>query len=312
MKSKCPKCGIGKARRNCPREGNVQICSECCASIRDSDCGDCIHYASVLQYENRRTSTLPEGHFIMEINPEVQSAVNTALEFLQKGLTQKAMTLLTGLLDNHPRNHDVTFGIGVVHAFQEKHEKAIAWFDKAIAIYPYSVESHYNKAVAYQKMLDLPNCIRAYQKVVAIGDPADDEVGQARSFIASISAAIWKNERLTLEVYLDSSDLFNQAFESMERSEWQAALDGFHASAALNQRNAPCQGNMGLCYMYLGRKAEALAAFDRALEIDPGYQPARSNRIIVEKLEEGVPMSDIASKTVNYGMEKFEEERQGR
>ncbi len=246
----------------------------------------------------------------MEINPEVQDAVNTALEFLQQGLTYKAMTLLNGLLADHPHNQDVAFGIGSVHAVKGEYEKAIQWFDKAIAIYPYSVESHYNKAVAYQKMLDLPNCIHAYQKVVEIGDPADDEVAQARSFIATITAGIWKTERLTLDAYLKSADLFNQAFEFMEQSEWQAALDGFHASAAINKRNSPCQGNIGLCHAYLGHKAQALAAFERALEIDPDYQPARSNREVVEKLEEGFPMMNLASKTINYAMETFREERE--
>ncbi len=239
----------------------------------------------------------------MEINPEVQDAVNNALELLQKGLTQKAMTLLTALLDEHPRNYDVAFGIGVMHAFQGKYEKSIVWFDKAIAIYPYSVGSHYNKAVSCQKLMDIPNCIRSYQKVVAIGDPEDNEVAQARSFIASIAAGIWKAERLTLDVFLESSDLFNQAFEYMERGEWQVALDIFRASAALNHRNAPCQGNMGLCLAYMGRKAEALAEIDCALEIDPDYQPARSNREVVEKSEEGIPMAmaNITYKTVNYG-----------
>ena len=246
----------------------------------------------------------------MEINPEVQAAVNAALEILQQGRTQKAMICLTELLVGHPHNHDVAFGIGAVHAVKGEHEKAIQWFDKAIGIYPYSVESHYNKAVAYQKMLDLPNCIHAYQKVVALGDPADPEVAQARSFITSIASGLWKAERITLDAYLESGDLFNQAFKFMEQSEWQAALDGFRASAAINKRNAPCQGNIGLCLAYLGRKAEALAALDRALEIDPDYEPARSNREVVEKLEEGIPMAGLASKTVNFAMDKLEEERQ--
>ena len=82
MKTKCPKCGIGKARRHCAREGNAEICSECCASIRDEDCGGCVHYAAARQYEDKRqlSTTLADGHFMMEVNDEVQETVNTALE----------------------------------------------------------------------------------------------------------------------------------------------------------------------------------------------------------------------------------------
>lgn len=307
MKVKCPKCGTGKARRSCPRNDNVEICSECCANIRDEDCGDCVHYAAVRQYEDSRnlSSGLPAGHFLMEINPEVQESVNKALDLLQRGWTARARAILTGLVHDHPRNHDVTFGIGVLHAVDEKHQEAIEWFDKAIAIYPYSVEAHYNKAVAFQKMLDLPNCVKSYQKVIEIGGPNDPEVAQARSIVAGFSATILENEGIKLELYLKSGELFSQAFGLMEAGDWQGALDGFRASSAINDRNAPCHGNMGLCHAYLGQKSLALSELDRALEIDPDYEPARSNREVASRMEEGRPLSDSTFKTINYGLEDY-------
>ena len=128
----------------------MEICSECCASIRDEECGDCVYYAPARNYEKSRviSSGLPDGHFLIEINPELEKSVNKALDQAQRGNIQKAMTALTGLLHDHPRSHLVAFGIGCVHAIQGKHEESIKWFDKAIAIYPYLVEAHYNKAAA--------------------------------------------------------------------------------------------------------------------------------------------------------------------
>ena len=122
-----------------------------------------------------------------------------------------------------------------------------------------------------------------------------------------ISAQVWKDQRLTLDSFLQASDLFHQAFALMEKSDWQAALAGFRASVAINRNNAPSQGNIGLSLSYLGRKAEALAAFDRALEIDPDYQPARSNRNFIQDSEEGVSLDNIGFKTINYSEKKFEE-----
>lgn len=310
MKTKCPKCGTGKARRRCPREGDAEICSGCCASIRDADCGDCVHYASALQYEdNRRVSaTSADGHFMMEANDEVQETVNDAMDMVQRGKTREAMAVLTGLLPDHPLHHDIPYGIGVIHAVKGDYEESIKWFDRAISIYPYSIESHYNKAVSFQKLLDVPNCIRSYQKVVSIGPSDDPEVAKARSRVEDMAAAILKTEGVSLDSYLRSGDKFNQAFQLMERGDWTGALAGFRASAAINDRNAPCHGNMGICHGRLGYKAEALAELDRALEIDPDYQPARSNRELVEQMEEGRPLAN-KSQHINYSLDSYLEER---
>jgi tetratricopeptide (TPR) repeat protein len=73
----------------------------------------------------------------------------------------------------------------------------------------------------------------------------------------------------------------------MKNRKWQKAIDGFKACLIKNKNHPQSYGNMGLCYAQLGQKAEALAAFDKALELDPNYEPAKFNRMAVESLEEG-------------------------
>jgi tetratricopeptide (TPR) repeat protein len=243
----------------------------------------------------------------VELNPLVTAAVNNALEVAERGDTKKAMAALTDLLIEHPRSHDVAFGIGCIHASCGGHEKAIEWFDKAIAIYPYSLESYYNRGVAYQKLMDLPNCIRSYQKVITMGDPADREVIAARLFIADSNSIISETTGISLDLYLEAGDHFSRAFALMERGQWEEALEGFQASAAINGKNPSCHGNMGLCHASLGRKAMALAELDRALAIDPDYQPARGNREVVEKMREGTPLENATFQGINYGLEKSRE-----
>jgi tetratricopeptide (TPR) repeat protein len=308
VKVKCPKCSNGKARRICHREGGAEICSVCCASIRSSECGNCPHYELTSNYEARRansTGVFPDGKFLAEYNPLVTTAVNKALENAEHGNTQKAIGILTELLRDHPRSYEVAFGIGCVHAHLDEHEKAVEWFDKAIAIYPYTIESYYNKAVAHQMMMQIPECIRAYQKVVAMGEPADREVVASRSFLADAASTIRTTSGIFLDEYMEAMNYFDRGFALMNTGDWQNAVEMFLASSAINHNNPACHGNMGLCLAYLGRKSEALSELDRALEIDPDYLPARDNREIIRKLEEGTAMAKVEYKTVNYGLEEF-------
>src|ERR1039457_1572543 len=91
----------------------------------------------------------------------------------------------------------------------------------------------------------------------------------------------------------------------MEKGDWSGALAGFRASAAKHDRNSPIHGNMGLCLAHLGHKAQALAEFDRALEIDPEYSPAAANRAAAEHMEEGAPLKSAGFKIVEFAREKI-------
>ena len=68
---------------------------------------------------------------------------------------------------------------------------------------------------------------------------------------------------------MQANEKFDDAFAGMQAHRWQQALKGFQAVIALNPRHPQSYGNMGICYSDLGRKQEALAALDKALEIDP-------------------------------------------
>jgi tetratricopeptide (TPR) repeat protein len=316
MKAKCPECGVGKARRLCPRVGHVEICSACCASIRDPDCGDCPHYAAAARYEAGRQRSghgLSAGHFLMEIDPEVSAAVDRALESAERGDLGRPMETLTELFRRHPRQHDVVYGIGVVHAMGDRYRESIEWFDRAIEVYPYSLEAHFNRAISLQRLLDLKGCIRGFRKVIELGPVDDSVVAQARQQLDFTAEAIRENEGASIDDFLRSGDKFDEGFALMESGDWNGAVEAFRASAAIHDHNAPCHGNTGLCLAYLGRKAEALAELDRALEIDPEYDPARDNRRIIEDMSEGrlLALEGVGHKTIEFGREQLDRQGSG-
>ncbi len=307
MKTICPICNQRKAKRRCWRQNMEEICPLCCAEKRDTACGDCPHYVEAQKYEDARrpSAATPEKHFMIELNPEAEAAVDAAMKLVERGDVRRAGDALARLLREYPRDHMVRYGMGTLHAFKGEHQEAIRYFDQAIAIYPYFVEAHFNRAVACQKQVDLSGAIRGFRRVVEVGDPNDPPVAQARSQLKNMAEIIRETEGVDMEIFLESQETFNRAFVLMEQGDWLRALTGFRASAAKHDRNAPTHGNLALCLAKLGRKAAALAELDRALEIDPSYEPAMSNRLAVEQMEEGRPLETAGFKSIYYSREKI-------
>lgn len=137
------------------------------------------------------------------------------------------------------------------------------------------------------------------------------EVKRAREFLANMAAAIGKDDGVDLDTYLESQDAFNHAFDLMEQGDWEEALAGFRAAAARNDRNAPTHGNIGLCLANLGRKAEALKELDRAMVIDPRYEPAKFNRVAVERMVEGKPMEVAGFERIEFSKQQVLSKREG-
>ena len=310
MKNPCPLCNEQKAQRRCLRQDNAVICSVCCAKMRNETCAGCSYYSAAKQYHAGRSqritrTTPPDGHFIIELNPEVEQAVNSALELCERGKTDAAWVQVNRLLREHPVNHMVIYAMGVLHAVKGEHKEAVTWFDKAITIYPYFVEAHFNKGMAYQKQFKIAQAVYAYRKVVELGDPNDAPARQARLFLDDMAMAISKHEGIDLDSYIDSQQLFDHAFTLLEQGDWSGALVDFRASAAKNDRNAPVHGNLGLCLAQLGCKAQSLAELDRALAIDPQYEPAMTNRALVKHMEEGIPLKAAGFKRIEFGKAQF-------
>jgi lipoprotein NlpI len=85
----------------------------------------------------------------------------------------------------------------------------------------------------------------------------------------------------------------------MERSEWKKAIYAFSESERIVNTIPLVYGNLGICHAQLGHKSDALAAFDKALELDPQYEPAIVNKAMTETLAKGEKL-DNKVKTVEY------------
>jgi tetratricopeptide (TPR) repeat protein len=57
---------------------------------------------------------------------------------------------------------------------------------------------------------------------------------------------------------------------------------------------------MGLAYAILGNRQKAIECLDKAIELDPEYEPALVNRLAVERLKDGDALPDFDGRAINY------------
>lgn len=118
MKKICLLCGNTKGKRTCQLHENKAICLVYCATTRQQSCGGCRYYTVAQQYQASKVQLVGSKHFIAEINEDVFKEVDRALMLCERGSFSKAYPILQKLLPEHPRNHQVCYGMGVYHALE--------------------------------------------------------------------------------------------------------------------------------------------------------------------------------------------------
>jgi tetratricopeptide (TPR) repeat protein len=94
--------------------------------------------------------------------------------------------------------------------------------------------------------------------------------------------------------------------ESLRAQHYEAADDLFNQVLAQNPDRVQSHGNVALAYAGLGQKTLALQHLDKALALNPTYEPAIQNRKIIEAIEEGEPHRPLAMAKTDYSRECLE------
>ncbi len=306
-KMKCVICMNAKGKRLCRIRQESPVCSGCCAEVRNPECSGCSHYVSAEKYGIEKMKRGNYKEFTARIDPEIDNAVDNALKIAEKGNIPKGEALLVGLLEKHPNIYKVQYGMGTLHAMKGNYAESVFFLNKCLETFPYFAEAWFNKAVSHKNLLDLGNTIKSFRKVIEFGGREDQLAIKAQKLLRDIEASIAQHYGLSLDLYLRSVDEFEAAFAQMQNKEYEKAITGFRNALALNKYHPQSYGNIGLCYSFLGNREEALAAFNRALALDPQYQPALTNRAILLSLPDGEKMPDSHIKNVDFYKKTGEE-----
>jgi tetratricopeptide (TPR) repeat protein len=277
------------------------ICPRCCGENRGGQCDGCQYYEQGELFRKLKNASFGKKEFIVELKEEIDEAVDRAMAAVERKKFAEAEKILSRLVQTDPEYHMVLYGLGVFFAMQEQYDTAIEYFKKAVDAFPIFVEAHYNLAVAYKSIFDIANMIRAFRKVLDLAQPGTEYCTKARDMIQMTEKSMREKNGPGLDAFINAQDEFDRAVHFMEKEDWKNAIRGFERSIRWHSVLPQPFGNMGICYAKIGMKQAALAAFDKALEIDPNYEPAILNKAATEELQEGQRLALKVSVTRYYG-----------
>jgi Tfp pilus assembly protein PilF len=296
----CPICTNAKGRRDCLLHNKQLICSRCCAELRNADtCHECPHFSEAEKHTIEKIKKGGSAEFLLKINPEVEEQVDKALSLLDQGNHETARQSMSSILSENPDNYLAHYGMGCVHAQNDEINKAFDHFKISVDIFPYFSEGWHNMGAACQKLGNFPLALVCARKVLLYGHPEDQEHAFNKQFIGFMTESA-AEDGLTLDQYIENGFLFFDAFDSMERGNYETAKAGFLKVLSIDKNHIQSHGNLGLCYAFLGEKSLSIEHFDKALVIDPDYEVVIMNKARVSALAEGEKLSGKALSLDHY------------
>jgi len=259
------------------------------------------------------SEAMPEDAFIAELLPEVDEEVDRLLERLENGEGERLQPEFEALLARHPNQAMTNYAMGVYVVMVENDpEGSIPYFEEAVRIFPLLAAAHFNLGGAYVKTARIPEAVTAFRHAIRYSDGDENIVQGAREQLRFLGKLVRETSPFkTLDAYLENQKLFDGAYEKLTQGRYEEAIELFKQVLQQHPRHVQSYGNMGLAEASLGRKAAALACLDRAIELDPTYEPALCNRKVIEKMIEGQPQV-LQIEGIEYYKEKFEETKPGR
>ncbi len=294
---KCSICSKVKGKRGCLIKDRTLICSRCCAETRNSECEGCSYYKDSQKFEIEKAQKAPI-HFIARIAPDIDDEIDRALMMVETGNVVAGEAIIRSLMKDNADLYSIHFAMGTIHGVKEQYDEAITCFDKSIEIYPYFIDCWFNRALSAQKNMDIIEMIASLRKVIEFGEIQDQVVRLAKELLADFEESTYKTTGIDLNDYIISLKQFNAAFALMRKGLWREAIEGYQKAIEINSMTPQAFGNMGLCYAYLNENENAIQAFDKAIAIDPTYEPAIINKEIFKAaIAKGLKMSDSQKET---------------
>jgi tetratricopeptide (TPR) repeat protein len=235
-----------------------------------------------LQVETRRALRellgAPEG---APLEARTRSALDAALDDLEAGHAERARRALERLTASEPERAELRSALGVCLLELEDPLAAIVHLEAAARLEPEEALHLWNVASAMKSADRVGGCylaLRRYLEAQDTGEGAAERRGEARRYVRGYEQMLrHAHPGVSLGDVLRGETLFAEAHAKLEEGCAEEAVRGFEAVLQLVPRHYPSWANLGAALIALGRGGEAVGCLERALEIEPGYAPARKN-----------------------------------
>ena len=200
--------------------------------------------SKVLSWAGKRAEADRLALKAIELLPDdVEAQHQAGNAWLGTGEYEKALAAYQRAIAIDPSYVPSYYGIGLVHTERNEREEAVSWYERALQIAPDFVDARFNLALHYEQLGELEMAEEQYREV-ARQQPRDATVLNSLAIVLA------------------------------KRGKTAAAREHFEKALTLNPQFADAYSNLGMLLEGEGKTDEAIRYFRRSLQVDPGNQTA--------------------------------------
>jgi protein O-GlcNAc transferase len=210
----------------------------------------------------------------------ISEALAIALRHHQAGQLQAAEQFYRQILAVDPNHVDSLHLLGVISSQVGRHEVAVEYIGRAIALKGTEAAFHSNLGNAFQAQGKLDEAVASYCRAVELKpDYADAHynLGTILRKQGRLDEAVACYRR-ALELKPDYADAYNNLGNALtKQGKPDEAVAWLRRALELKPASAEAHNNLGNALLEQGRPDEAVACYRRALELKPGHTGAHNN-----------------------------------
>lgn len=235
-----------------------------------------------------------------------------ALKLQEVGKLDEAAASFNKILRRNPKDFVSLYSIAVIRFQQNDYQKALSYFNKAVAVNPSFAQLHYNIGLILANIGKLSEAKESLEKAISLDSTNQQAVKQleivnsmlsaptASISIKTYSEALYKAlelqsqnrmedaeyifQHLLSENEKDFVSLFSMAVIEQHRGKPEKALEYVDRGVAVRPDYALLWYNRGVILQSIKQLEKAVESYDHALKIDPKHIEAMTNRgaVLVE------------------------------
>ncbi|HUB67137.1 MAG TPA: tetratricopeptide repeat protein [Candidatus Methylacidiphilales bacterium] len=237
----------------------------------------------VWSWEQARVYENPEAlwNYTLSKNPKCPIAYfGLGTLMYQGGLVDKAIVYYQTALALYPNYAEVRSNLG--NAFFHKGEvhEAMLQYQQALESNPHDIEAHYNFGNAFLLTGRVDEAIEQYQEALQLN--ADNaavlnNLGLALARKGQLDAAIFRCQKaIKIDPNYDEAHN-NLGLALLQKGQRDEALAEFQKAAQINPNYVEAHNNVGWVLLQKGELEKAISQFQEALRLNPNYARAEEN-----------------------------------